>query len=628
MTIVDYNLKLEKAIDFYNQAISALKSVHNSIAGFQSIYNFDILNGTLDESTKNNYFIDIEDEVEKAKKQLLIELGRVGEYAMKYLLTLTQMNDYPDQSYEVFCNKKIFSLADKKVGDTYVADYQMNPSTVLAAQNAQASHRFQTLHDYAYLYELLTILHPEIINNIHKVLEMQVRQDLIANSDLPDQIKDYFVIFPDKNILRITDLSEEDFQKYKDKFDKIIQDSGDVFGRLRYLENNTDNKQYNLNEILYMLNKLIHFLQLVHDNQDNYSFNPINTFRKDSMLRVLSDQIKDCAPEKNRFQFYQEAMEEERKYLDDLFSIDRVREDLNLQEVSYKTGLSVEEIRKLCMTDYSNESLYGIIYNGITKEDLDYFKEKGLTSVPEIIRIVRRNILGREELKELDLDKEDLELLTCLDISTFKYLKQNPLMYDFFRNNKNALDLIFRNYNPEHKEFEIFKEYLSMDEFRDNPYLFYLLDSNQMSIYEDLNEQELTREDKIQNIKDNVREFSGKRILRKLPILLSAENNKRVIELLEENGLEESMMDKIDSTIFCIPSEMLSIIISRMNDMDIPFIENGEMNSIVFNILEELRKDKSIGIRPLPIRHFKISDVIDFDEAKKEPEEEAIQFSS
>ena len=60
---------------------------------------------------KNNNYI--EKKVAARKKQLLIQLGRVGEYALKYILLLKQMELVPDQTYEEFMNNTLYTLGEK-----------------------------------------------------------------------------------------------------------------------------------------------------------------------------------------------------------------------------------------------------------------------------------------------------------------------------------------------------------------------------------------------------------------------------------------------------------------------------------------------------------------------------------
>ena len=84
--IRDYDRKMEVVLDFYDQAQEILSMVHDDIKGFHYLYGFDLMSDEISDFTKDTYIIDIEKKVAARKKQLLIQLGRVGEYAIKYIL--------------------------------------------------------------------------------------------------------------------------------------------------------------------------------------------------------------------------------------------------------------------------------------------------------------------------------------------------------------------------------------------------------------------------------------------------------------------------------------------------------------------------------------------------------------
>ena len=111
--IRDYDRKMEVVLDFYEQAQEILSMVHDDIKGFHYLYGFDLMSEEISDHTKNSYIIDIEKKVAARKKQLLIQLGRVGEYAIKYILLLEQMRLVPDQTYEEFMNNTLYTLGEK-----------------------------------------------------------------------------------------------------------------------------------------------------------------------------------------------------------------------------------------------------------------------------------------------------------------------------------------------------------------------------------------------------------------------------------------------------------------------------------------------------------------------------------
>lgn len=87
MKIKDFEEKKVFAMDFYEQAIEINQMVHDSIRGFHYLYGYNLQKENESE-IKNPEKVKL---VNKRKRQLLIELGRVGEYAIKYLLLMQQI---------------------------------------------------------------------------------------------------------------------------------------------------------------------------------------------------------------------------------------------------------------------------------------------------------------------------------------------------------------------------------------------------------------------------------------------------------------------------------------------------------------------------------------------------------
>ena len=85
MEIRDFEKKMKYAMDFYDQATEIQHMVHDSIRGFHYLYGYDLYN---EREVSNPELASL---VERRKRQLLIEMGRVGEYSIKYLLLMEQM---------------------------------------------------------------------------------------------------------------------------------------------------------------------------------------------------------------------------------------------------------------------------------------------------------------------------------------------------------------------------------------------------------------------------------------------------------------------------------------------------------------------------------------------------------
>lgn len=265
MEIKDFEEKKKYAMDFYEQAIEVNDMVHDSIRGFHYLYCYDFYNER-DVNNKEKQKL-----IERRRRQLLIELGRVGEYAIKYLLLMQQINNYPNQSFDEFRNKTLYSIAEKGVRNTYINQYHMDQNTINEILIAKDEHKLQPLHDYSYLFTILEKLFPDVTNHIHENLLFNVKSYYNEeNMKLPKGLSSLIAFFSSINFLASSELSEEVRNVYIDEYKEIMAKSGDSFTKLRYLEYNIENKQYNIQEIMYLLDQLIDFIDLVHNyNKDN-----------------------------------------------------------------------------------------------------------------------------------------------------------------------------------------------------------------------------------------------------------------------------------------------------------------------------------------------------------------------
>ena len=265
MEIKDFEEKKKYAMDFYEQAIEVNDMVHDSIRGFHYLYCYDFYNER-DVNNKEKQKL-----IERRRRQLLIELGRVGEYAIKYLLLMQQINNYPNQSFEEFRNKTLYSIAEKGVRNTYINQYHMDQNAINEILIAKDEHKLQPLHDYSYLFTILEKLFSDVTNHIHENLLFNVKSYYNEeNMKLPKGLSSLIAFFSSINFLASSELSEEVRKVYIDEYKEIMAKSGDSFTKLRYLENNIENKQYNIQEIMYLLDQLIDFIDLVHNyNKDN-----------------------------------------------------------------------------------------------------------------------------------------------------------------------------------------------------------------------------------------------------------------------------------------------------------------------------------------------------------------------
>lgn len=482
MNIVDYDKKMDIIIDFYEQACELMEMIHENISQYKYVlYHDEGQHQAIIEKNK------------RRRKQLLIELGRVGEYCVKYILLLEQLKNYPNQTFEEFKNKPLYSLGDKGVRNTYINQYHMNKEIIDRILQEKEKHSFQPLHDYSYLFAILQILYPEVVKNIYEVGLLNTSYGALLDFLLDDSKKLFLYFFPHKIKVPIElGITPEQYLEF---YDDIIKKSGDSFIRLRYFENNPDKKDYKLNSIIMFLDFLVDFLNLTHEiNFDDLDKNVIVSFVKRNVINKMIEKK----------------------------SINKVDESL----------LKTTEETKPC---------------------------------DEIIVV------------PLPLEK--------------KYQKKiNELSLEI-------TDEIELEMNKINESFRILEK---------KPQILYSIDYDQMSTYNWGTEDDLSFEEMYDNFIENIIFFKSKPdILDKIPLILNPQNNKNVLNLLVENGLDLNMIGQLESDVLCFPFDLTNAVVNRMKDNNIPiFIENN-INPQFYNILdivrlENLEKEANFIPAPLP----------------------------
>ena len=365
MEIVDYDKKMIMINDFYEQACEIRNMVHDSIKGFHYIHNFDLLS---DKDPNDVYTreINFSNNVERRKKQLLIELGRAGEYAIKYILLLKQMKDYPNQSFEEFKTKAIYNLGVKGVRNTYINQYNMDSKLISEILEEAEKHKLQPLHDYSYLYAIVKHLYPEIVQNIHKYMLFSVKSYYSEISQILNKnLKKIVSLFPQIDFMASFDIKDDDKKSYKDGYDKVISEAGDSFIRLRYIENNPDNKKYDLISILSVLDYLIDFIEIIKEiNLDNLDKEIGLSFTKSKFYELAIAKASEGVSPLKYMSLGIEKFKSEKKIIDYVFTIlennPEIINAVDYAQIKIYTNLSQKE---LSVNDIYTNFLYNIIEN-------------------------------------------------------------------------------------------------------------------------------------------------------------------------------------------------------------------------------------------------------------------------
>jgi len=341
-------------MDFYEQAIEINQMVHDSIRGFHYLYDYKLQEGNENEIT-NPEKVKL---VNKRKRQLLIELGRVGGYAIKYLLLVQQMHNYPNQSLDEFKKKTLYSIGEKGVRNTYINQYHLDTAILDEILYAKEQHSMQPLHDYSYLFTILEKMYPDVVKRLQENLLLKIKaQYCLENKLLTKEESSIASFFSSISLLPWLELSEDTSNAYVEDYKKIMEKSGDAFVRLRYLENNVDNKKYDLNEVMYLLDYLIDFITLTNEyNKDNPENSINSSFLKKRIAEYILpqdihkyDESIYCIPEyredlerrKNDFRVVSEVIDRYPNILENIdFSQLKIWKDYSKNDINFEEVIS------------------------------------------------------------------------------------------------------------------------------------------------------------------------------------------------------------------------------------------------------------------------------------------------
>ena len=314
---------------------------------------------------------------EKQKEELLIDLGRIGELAFKYLLKLKQIDVYPNQDYEQFSHQQaiykkgtIKDLANKGLITFDDRD------RIIEFQDANG----QNFHNFTYLSLIVEALMPEVYNNYKKCFSLDYYSQIakknfkkynnISESELYEEYL-LAVIFPYLIPLQPNYRKENNrLLSYYRQMEMVEKTAGDIFTRLRYFSNNSDNLTYDINYVFKYIQTLIIFISGIKRNQNTLSTSPDLIYGR--YLALKNAQYLKRTP-KDIKAIFDSSKEDNPFYL--------------FRKLLYK--YSIEEINKIDQLCQENGLFSYEIYKiGINSEELQYFINVGITDVELIKKIM------------------------------------------------------------------------------------------------------------------------------------------------------------------------------------------------------------------------------------------------
>lgn len=355
---MDTLIKKDIEKDFYN-CIGAFKNICSLINVFPKLK----INVTDSEEEKNIKQSQIDD--------LLVQLGRIGELAFKYLLKIKQIELYPNQNYEQFSKtEQIFTRGSIKDLVNKKKISQTGASEILSFKDDND----QKFHNFIYLGLIVRELMPETYKNFGKTFEYIFQSksimDVLKSMDL-EQLRweisygNYMelVIFP---CLIELDPIKIDDDKIKNRISEIKNKayiSGDIFTRLRYNSNNKAGKQFNvkdLNDIFIYMTALVTLIEGIHKNNDNLLSRPESINGRAQALKI------------------HKLIGKSESYINSIFDEFSDDDPLYLCQKLF-SGYEIEEIKKIEKKCKEYKLItYDVFELGISSEDLEKLHDSGL----------------------------------------------------------------------------------------------------------------------------------------------------------------------------------------------------------------------------------------------------------
>jgi len=598
---VDYDRKLEEIHNDYYSALGKFANIEKLIIS----KDYDIKPGDNDLTKKIK---------EAQLNEILVDLGRVGEMAFKYLIKLEQLNSYPNQPLEQFQKDALFkkgplkSYADKK----HVSDSDIEPLLDYEDINNQP------LHNFDYLFLFIEKLMPTLAEKFYKVIEYRLTSKMIKEMPGFNIVDNEYVVFPEETYYTIIDekTDEEKKQKLKDLRRDTIKQSGDIFTRLRYFANNPHDKSFNVQDIYELMKDVIFFIEMVHLCDDKLDINIEMAYAK-AMLK--SDPSLVDRPENEVWEIMN---------IPKIKDTPRAVADL----LYYSKGFTLDQIKAIASDDRIDPVEYvEVLCNGLSQEVIDYFFSQGINDYDDMVAIMvprgpkNLKILLNTQKYTLDQIKRIAEiiehkkynniiLLKYLSYKTIKKLNDYPEIREILLNNEGLFEVL-----PGAMPFGIAEKFLldmiSTEEVQKNPNLIFSADEDQVTIYSEISnyllrsspvyEQTINKSNFfpgmwIEHLRENCELFKDyPNVLSNIPIFLDGDDNKKILDLLIENGFNINNFETLDTTIFCMPYILVQTVIKTLQTAGVPVITSNNINPLYFdyveNILNNLRgtqKDK------------------------------------
>lgn len=388
----NYKIKMENIIGDYYLCLGAF---NNCI----ELYN-----------KRNSFKININDteETKKLKQaqtnDLMSNLGKVGEKALKYIIALQKIKIAP--------NEDLNSLESIFRGDNAMKYFVKQLGFNLDDPNIQEifnykDHNNQKSHNFDFLFLIIERLIPEQFQKIKNYILYSIQGELIKTAIDKEEINPSFgfiraIIFPKFTIeagFTYDELEEmPNNRKMKtseyDTYRKIINQSGDIFTRLRYYSNDPKDKEFNLDNIFKIINYFVQYIKMIHINNNNLNFDLEECFAKTQalnnlpLLYISNNEVNNIFNLDINLKIKEKLLFEEKKY-----------RELGENPYNYKM---VEQLIKLNLPwEYINK----IINCNLAPRFVEFCLSNGINDVYEMNDLYEEYINGKDILSIINRKK-------------------------------------------------------------------------------------------------------------------------------------------------------------------------------------------------------------------------------
>ena len=242
---------------------------------------------------------DDSDDIKRIKQSQMLDLmsnlGKVGEKALKYIIALQKVKIAP--------NEDLRSLEAVFRGDNAIKNFARQLGYDI--DNIQEifdykDYNNQKAHNFDYLFLIIEKLIPLQSSKIENYILYDIQSRLIKDAIDKGIIDNSFsfiraIMFPkfvitcgftDEEELVVPNnrsVNKKDYEVYRN----IIKESGDIFTRLRYYSNNPKDRDFNLEYIFKVIGYFVEYIKIIHENGDNLDFDLDEYFARKHVLNNL-----------------------------------------------------------------------------------------------------------------------------------------------------------------------------------------------------------------------------------------------------------------------------------------------------------------------------------------------------